>query len=134
MFGNEYGTIVVALTEPTKCTVCNNLKLSLVRIHYSSITVLGFTAARIGADASFTVQGVDKICPVCETRSSILPRLFLNTYKSQSSEWQTLYSLLHTGRSYTKAWIDNMNPSDRTRALKRLMKIRAYDLIKFVES
>lgn len=128
MFFQESGTVLIGFAGKDKCSHCNNETIRQIRQGYDKFTILG-------AVPLFNVQQtVWIVCPVCEIRRDIICTHFMARPFASDEKWQLLHNLLNSGQDYTKIWINQLQPKERSAALQRLNIVRAYNLVRYIES
>lgn len=71
---------------------------------------------------------LDLCCPICEKQE----RLVTSMLWSSQSEKNNLIELLEGGKEFTKEYINSLSATSKEEALKRLNKLNAQSIVKFI--
>lgn len=122
MLRQEYGAKLIGFTGVIKCSKCNNSKPMQIRQDY------------VKQEAYFIPMGTSynsiyKFCSICENTEVIIK---WKPFFASEEKTKVLLALLEDGKEYTQYWINQLNYKEQEDVMKRLNKLKAYSLVKFL--
>ena len=123
MLFTETGTNFLGFTKKFKCSNCHNETEHVLRQAYIKQSLFIIPIASKNSTVYIN-------CPVCETKENILTSKFWSSAEKLSN----VVSLLEGGKETTKIVFKKMDFKEQEALLKRLNKLEAYAVVRYLGS